>query len=67
MSFGYDPAGSFGDRADAESWAKRNNVDLRDLHLRDTPGGVEASIRKSTRNDDRFNDGYGNRRDGFTR
>ena len=67
MSFGYDPAGSFGDRAAAESWAKRNNVDPRDLHLRDTPNGVEASIRKSTRSEERFDDGFGNRRDGFTR
>ena len=67
MAFGYDPAGEFSDRAAAESWAKRNNIDLRDLHLRDTDRGVEASIRKSTRNDERFDDGYGNRRDGFNR
>ena len=68
MGFSYEDVGEFGDRRAAEDWARRNNIDPRDLHYRDTARGVEVGLRKNTRNrDDRFNDRYGGRKDGFWR
>lgn len=65
MSFQYDDVGKFGSRAAAEEWAKRNNVDPRDLHIRDNDGEFEASLRRGSVKNDRFDDSGTNRRDGF--
>lgn len=67
MGYSYDDVGKFGDAAAAEAWARRNNIDPRDLHIRNTPDGVEAGVRKNTRANDRYDDGHGDRRDGFNR
>jgi len=68
MGFSYENVGEFGDRRAAEDWARRNDIDPRDLHYRDTARGVEVGIRKgATGSGDRYNDRYGNRRDGFWR
>ena len=66
MGFSYEDVGEFGDRNAAEDWARRTNNAMRALHYRDTARGVEVGIRKGTRDrDDRLNDRYGGRRDGF--
>lgn len=67
MGYSYEDIGEFGDRHAAENWAKRNNIDPRDLHIRDTARGVDVAVRKGTKDNNRFDDGYGNRRDGFFR
>ncbi|VWX51102.1 hypothetical protein [Novosphingobium sp. 9U] len=65
MSFDYDDVGSFGSRRAAEDWAKRNNIDPRDLHIREGNGGCDVGVRRSAIPSDGFNDGDKRRRDGF--
>ena len=68
MSFGYEDVGEMKDRHAAEDWAKRNNVDLRDLHVRQSGTGVEVGIRKSRYDDkERYDNRHGGRQDGFWR
>ena len=67
MAFNYENVGQFGDRQAAENWAKRNNIDPRDLHFRETGRGVDVGVRKNIKRDDGYDDGYGNRRHGFFR
>lgn len=61
----YDDVGQFGSRREAEDWARRNNIDPRDLHLREREGSVDAAVKRSALSGDRFNDGNNRRRDGF--
>lgn len=68
MAFSYDELGKFGDRRAAEDWARRNNIDPRDLHFRDTADGVDVGVRKGARgNESRYDDNHSGRRDGFWR
>lgn len=68
MSFQYEDVGEFGDRRAAEDWARRNNIDPRDLHIRDTARGVEVGVNKSAHDKgERYNDRHGGRKDGFFR
>lgn len=65
MSFEYDDVGSFGSRRAAEDWAKRNNIDPRDLHIREGNGSCDVGVRRSAIPGGGFNDSGNRRRDGF--
>lgn len=68
MAFSYVDLGKFGDRRAAEDWARRNSIDPRDLHIRDTAVGVDVGVRKGAQgNADRYDDRHGGRRVGFWR
>ena len=61
----YDDVGQFGSRQGAEDWAKRNNIDPRDLHVRDQgDGSVDVGVKRGSAKD-QYNDGNNDRRDGF--
>ena len=63
----FEEMGEFGSDADADRWAKRNNLAPQDVRIRRKGDGVELEVRRSalgdgdTRHDDRR---YG-RRNGF--
>jgi hypothetical protein len=44
----FDEVGKFGSAKAAEDFAKRNDVDPRDIRTRDTRDGVELEIRRSS-------------------
>jgi hypothetical protein len=68
MSYSYDEMGKFADAKAAEDWARRNDIDPRDLHIRQTRDGVDVAVRKGARgNDGDYSDRYNGRRDGFWR
>ena len=69
MAFDYDDKGDFPSERAAKDWALRNNVDLRDLHLRNnSDGSVNAGLRKSgSRESEDYDNRYGGRSDGFFR
>lgn len=47
----FQDMGDFGDDAAAERWAKRNNVDLRDIRTSRNGDGVRLEIRRSALGD----------------
>lgn len=61
----FDEVGGFDSAKDAHDWAERNNVDPRDLHLKNEGKGVRASMRRSGQPADRFKDRDNSRKDGF--
>ena len=68
MGFSYEEVGKFGSRRAAEDWAKRNDIDPRDLNFRERGEEVEVGVRKSSgnkRDDERYNDRHGGRNRGF--
>ncbi len=66
MSFHYEDCGEFGSKRDAEDWARRNNIDPRDLHVRDNNGSVTVGVRRSVApEDDRYDNKHNSRREGF--
>ncbi len=64
--YDFEDVGSFASSRDAEDWARRNGIDVRDLNFRNTGQGeaVELSIRRRS-NPDRFDDTHDGRRRGF--
>lgn len=58
----FEDMGDFGDDDAAERWAKRNNVDLRDVRTSKKGDGVRLEIRRSALGDSR--PGAGDLRDG---
>ncbi len=62
----FDEVGTFGSTRAAENFAKRNNVDLRDIRTRDTAGGVELEIRRSDAGRRDLRDNGEGRRDGWS-
>ncbi|MBB4859189.1 hypothetical protein HNO88_002518 [Novosphingobium chloroacetimidivorans] len=65
MSFDFDDAGNFGSRREAEEWAKRNNIDPRDLHIREDSRGCDVGVRRSAIPSGGFDDADKRRKDGF--
>ena len=63
----FEEMGDFGDEAAAERWAKRNDVDLRDIRTSRRGDGVRLEIRRSALGDTgrRDNDRRDGRRTGW--
>lgn len=61
----YDEVGQFGSRREAEDWARRNDLDPRDLHVREQGGSVDVGVKRSATSGRRFDDSHNGRRDGF--
>ena len=63
----FEEMGDFGDEAAAERWAKRNDVDLRDIRASRRGDGVRLEIRRSALGDTgrRDNDLRDGRRTGW--
>ncbi len=63
----FEEMGDFGDEAAAERWAKRNDVDLRDIRTSRRGDGVRLKIRSSALRDSgrRDNDLRDGRRTGW--
>ncbi|OAN65070.1 hypothetical protein [Sphingomonas sp. TDK1] len=62
----FDEVGKFGSKQSAEDFAKRNNVDPRDIRTRDKGDGVELEIRRSSLGDRELKDSGEGRRDGWS-
>ena len=66
MSWNYDDMGEFPSERAAVDWARRNNIDPRDLHIRQRGNSVDVGLRRSSgRREGGLNDTHGRRRDGF--
>ena len=61
----FDEVGKFGSTKAAEDFAKRNNVDVRDVRTQDTADGVELEIRRSNLDRRELKDSGEGRRDGW--
>lgn len=64
MSYSYQDGGTFPSEAAAIDWARRNNIDPRDLHIRTVRDGVEVGVRRS-KSRSTYDDRYGGRNRGF--
>lgn len=62
----FDEVGKFGSARAAEEFAKRNDVDVRDIRTRDTGDGVELEIRRSGHDRRSLRDSNEGRRDGWS-
>lgn len=62
----FDDVGKFGSAKAAEDFAKRNNVDPRDIRTRDKGDGVELEIRRSSLGDRGLKDSGEGRRGGWS-
>ena len=60
----FDEVGKFGSDKAAEDFAKRNNVDQRDIRTRNIGDGVELEIRRLSLDRRALRDGGEGRRDG---
>ena len=68
MGYEHEEIGDFGSEADAKEWAEKNDIDLRDLHIRNRGGGsVTLSVRRSALGDSNSGDLSFGRRTGFFR
>ena len=66
MAYEHDEIGDFASERDAQDWAERNGIDVRDLHLRSVRGrGVTLSVRRSALGDSSQADLSFGRRTGF--
>ena len=66
MSYDHQEIGDFANERDAQDWAERNGIDVRDLHLRQVRGrGVTLSVRRSALGDSSQADLSFGRRTGF--
>lgn len=66
MSHDHQEIGDFANEHDAQDWAERNNIDVRDLHFRARGrGGVTLSVRRSALGDSSPSDLSYGRRTGF--
>ena len=63
----YEDVGEFGSKRQAEDWARRNNIDPRDLHVREgADGSADTAVKRSAgKGGDRYNDSHGDRKNGF--
>jgi hypothetical protein len=62
----FDDVGKFGSVKAAEDFAKRNNVDPRDIRTRDKGDGVELEIRRSSLDGRALKDSGEGRREGWS-
>ena len=66
MSYDHQEIGDFANERDAQDWAERNNLDVRDLHDRSRGSrGVTLSVRRSSLGDSATSDLSYGRRTGF--
>ena len=63
----FEEMGEFGSEADADRWAKRNNLAPQDVRISRKGDGVELEVRRSALGDSggRHNDRRDGRRTGF--
>lgn len=54
-NWNFEDMGDFADDAAAERWAKRNDIDLRDIRTSANARGVRLEIRRSSLGDTRVN------------
>ncbi len=62
----FEEAGKFGSERAAEDYAKRNNIDVRDIRTRRKGDQVELEIRRSALDGHSLRDSGEGRRDGWT-
>lgn len=62
----FEEAGKFGSERAAEDYAKRNNIDVRDIRTRRKGDQVELEIRRSALDGRSLRDSGERRRDGWT-
>ncbi|MDT7533050.1 hypothetical protein OVY48_06315 [Sphingobium sp. SA2] len=62
----FEEAGKFGSERAAEDYAKRNNIDVRDIRTRRKGDQVELEIRRSALDGRSLRDSGEGRRDGWT-
>jgi len=60
-NWNFEDMGDFADDAAAERWAKRNDIDLRDIRTTNSGKGVRLEVRRSSLGDSRA---QGDLRDG---
>lgn len=60
-NWNFEDMGDFADDAAAERWAKRNDIDLRDIRTTSSGKGVRLEVRRSSLGDSRAS---GDLRDG---
>jgi hypothetical protein len=66
MSYDHQEIGDFAIEKDAQDWAERQNIDVRDLHYRNRGSrGVALSVRRSALGDSATSDLSYGRRTGF--
>jgi hypothetical protein len=65
MGWEFEEAGKFGNERAAEDYAKRNNIDPRDIQITRKGDEVELSIRRSALAGRSLRDGTEGRRDGW--
>ncbi len=66
MGWEFEEAGRFGSERAAEDYARRNNIDPRDVHIARKGDEVELSIRRSALDRRSLRDGREGRRDGWS-
>ena len=62
----FDEVGRFGSTKAAEDFAKRNNIDVRDVRTRETSDGVDLEIRRTSDERRDLRDSGEGRRDGWS-
>ena len=66
MGWEFEEAGRFGSEKAANEYAKRNNIDPRDIHIARKGNEVELSIRRSALDRRGLRDSNEGRRDGWS-
>lgn len=66
MGWEFEEAGRFGSEKAADEYARRNNIDPRDVHLARKGDEVELSIRRSALDRRGLRDSNEGRRDGWS-
>lgn len=65
MGWEFENAGRFGSEKAADDYARRNNIDPRDVQITARGDGVELNIRRSALDGRRLRDSDEGRRDGW--
>lgn len=66
MGWEFEEAGRFGSEKAADDYARRNNIDPRDVHIARKGNEVELSIRRSALDRRGLRDSNEGRRDGWS-
>lgn len=65
MGWEFEEGGSFGSEKAANDYARRNNLDPRDVRIRPKGDGFELEIRRSALDGKTLRDGQEGRKDGW--
>ncbi len=65
MGWEFEQAGKFGNEKAADEYARRNNIDPRDVQITRRGGEVELNIRRSALDGSNLRDNGEGRRDGW--